>query len=93
MKNSFLVLVLTFFSLFFSLCTLQAQQTDSLLDNATLPNVIQYALKRQTAIQQSLIDEKITELEIKSKLSEWYPQINLNYLYQHYFQLQSSVVM
>lgn len=71
-----------------------AQQNlqDSLLQDATLPNVIQYALKRQPLIQQSLIDEKTTELQIKSKLADWYPQVNFNYLYQHNFQVQTSVI-
>lgn len=71
--------------------TVQAQQ-DSLLADATLNNVIQYALKRQPAVQQSLLDEEITELQIKSRLSEWYPQVNFNYLYQRNIQLQSSVI-
>lgn len=91
MKKSSFVLVLIF-SLFFRSYNLLAQQTDSLLNNATLPNVVQYALKRQPGVQQALIDEQITEMQIKSKLSEWYPQVNVNYLYQHYFQLQSSVI-
>jgi outer membrane protein len=68
------------------------QNIDSLLQQATLPNVIQYALKRQPLVQQSLIDEKTTELQIKSKLADWYPQINFNYLYQHNFQVQTSII-
>src|SRR5260221_2291609 len=70
----------------------QQNTADSLLQNATLPNVVQYALKRQPLIQQSLIDEKTTELQIKSKLADWYPQINFNYLYQRNFQVQTSII-
>jgi len=70
----------------------QSSNTDSTLQEATLPNVIGYALKRQPQVQQSLIDERITELQIKSKLADWYPQINFNYLYQHNFQVQSTVI-
>jgi len=70
----------------------QTPASDSLLQQATLQNVIQYALERQPVVQQSLIDEQTTELQIKSKLSEWYPQVNLNYLYQHNFQLQTSII-
>jgi len=70
----------------------QQNAADSLLQNATLPNVVQYALRRQPLIQQSLIDEKTTELQIKSKLADWYPQINFNYLYQHNFQVQTSII-
>ena len=66
-------------------------KNDSLLAEATLPNVIQYALKNNTFIQQSVIDQEIVDLEIKSKLSEWYPQINFNYLFQHNFQLPTTV--
>jgi outer membrane protein len=86
-----------FFSgfLFFVCWSIKAnsqQNPDSLLQQATLSNVIQYALKRQPAVQQSLVDEKITELQVKSRLSEWYPQVNFNYLYQHNFQVQTSVI-
>ena len=70
----------------------QGQQRDSLLTDANLSNVIAYALNRQPTVQQALLDEKITELQIKSKLSEWYPQVNFNYLYQRNIQLQSSVI-
>lgn len=65
---------------------------DSLLKEPTLPNIIQYALKRQPAVQQSLIDETTTLLQVKSKLADWYPQVNFNYLYQHNFQLQSNII-
>lgn len=77
----------------FSLSGLHAQQDpDSLLQEATLQNVVQYALKKQPAVEQSLIDEKITELQIKSKLADWYPQIDFNYLYQHNFKVQTTVI-
>jgi outer membrane protein len=82
--------------LMFTICySFQAnsqQNPDSLLQLATLPNVIQYALKRQPLVQQSLIDERTTELQIKSKLSEWYPQINFNYSYQRNFQVPTSII-
>ena len=70
----------------------QQNQADSLLQDATLPNVIQYALKRQPLIQQSLIDEKTTDLLIKSKLADWYPQINFAYNLQHAFIVQTSII-
>ncbi len=65
---------------------------DSLLQEANLQNIIRYTLKRQPAVQQSFIDEKITELQIKSRLADWYPQIDFNYLYQHNFQVQTSII-
>ena len=80
------------FSFFFFTTQVSAQrQQDSVLAEATLTNVIQYALKQQPVIQQSLIDEKITDLQIKSRLADWYPQINFNYIYQHNFQVQTSI--
>jgi outer membrane protein TolC len=70
----------------------QTGTTDSLLQDASLPNVIQYALKRQPLVQQALIDEQITALQVKSKLADWYPQINFNYLLQHNFEVQTNII-
>ena len=69
-----------------------AQTSDSLLQEVTLPNAIAYAIKRQPLIQQSLLDEKITEGKIRSKLADWYPQVNFNYNLQHNFQVQTSII-
>ena len=65
-------------------------QNDSLLQQATLDSVVQYALIHQPLLKQSAIDEQITEQQIKSKLSEWYPQVNFAYSFQHNFQLQET---
>lgn len=62
------------------------------LEQATLENVIQYAVKNHPQIQQSLIDQQIVENTIKSKLADWYPQINFNYNLQHNFVVQTSVI-
>jgi outer membrane protein TolC len=70
---------------------LAQQQGDSLLQQATLQNVIQYAVTHQPAVQQAMIDERITDETIKTKLADWYPQVNFNYNLQHNFQLQTSV--
>ncbi|MBN8858391.1 MAG: TolC family protein [Sphingobacteriales bacterium] len=69
-----------------------AQQQDSLLADATLPNVISYALKQQPVVQQAQIDERITDMQVKSKLADWFPQVNFNYLYQHNFQVQTNII-
>src|SRR6185503_1338797 len=83
-------------SLLLTICCLPGahsqQSSDSILQQATLPNVIQYALKRQPLVQQSLIDEQITAFQVKSRLAEWYPQVHFNYFYQHNFQVQTSVI-
>lgn len=69
------------------------QQRDSLLlQQATLENIVQYALKHQPRLQQSFVDEQIVETTIRNKLSAWYPQLNLNYNLQHNFQVQTSVI-
>src|SRR5688500_5724305 len=65
----------------------QQPANDSLLPEATLDNVIQYALRHQPAIQQALVNEQITEYTIKSRLADWYPQINFGYTFQHNFRL------
>lgn len=74
--------------------TLQAQQPqgDSLLTEATLENVVQYAIKRQPAIQKALINEQITETTIRGKLADWYPQLNFGYNLQHNFKVQTAVI-
>jgi len=67
-----------------------AQQQDSVLTNATLDNVVDYAMKHQPLIQQSQLDEESTNFQIKSKLADWYPQINFNYNFLHNFVLQPN---
>ena len=79
--------------LFFIICpciTFAQKNDDSLPDKATLSDCIQYALKNQPLIRQSLIDEEITETTIKSKLADWYPQVALNYAVQHFLELPTS---
>ncbi|GAO45720.1 putative RND-type efflux pump outer membrane protein [Flavihumibacter petaseus NBRC 106054] len=65
---------------------------DSVLITPDLQQCIQYALKHQPTSQQATIDEKIIEYEIRSKLADWYPQVNLNYNLQHNFQVQTSII-
>jgi outer membrane protein TolC len=64
-----------------------AQKAPDTLSNATLQACVQYALKHYPLVQQAQLDELITERQIKSKLADWYPQINLNANYQNNFQL------
>ena len=68
---------------------LSAQQNSdsSSLDRATLQNCIQYALRHNPDLQNAKINEDITETIIKSKLADWYPQVNFTYNLQHNFQL------
>ena len=80
MKKIFL-----FFPVFIWLNSLQAQMTDT-NSSKTLEECLKYALDHQTNIRQSLLDEQITERQIKSALSAWYPQINFSGNYQNNFQ-------
>jgi outer membrane protein TolC len=59
----------------------------SLLDNATLQDCIQYAIRHNPDLQNAKINEDVTETIIKSKLADWYPQVNFIYNLQHNFQL------
>ncbi|GLU51344.1 TolC family protein [Dyadobacter frigoris] len=62
------------------------------ISNGTLEEIIQYAMKNQPLIRQSVIDERITENTVKTKLADWYPQINFNYNLQHNFLIQTSII-
>lgn len=67
-------------------------ESDTLLQSGTLQNCIQYALFHQPLIQQSILDEEITERSVKSRLADWFPQINFNYNLQHNYQLPVSII-
>ncbi len=69
------------------LVSAQQNKNDSTLQTATLENCIQYALKYNPDLQNAKINEEITETIIKSKLADWYPQLNFNYNLQHNIQL------
>jgi len=87
----FIFSLLTIVSFFIIHNTSNAQTGDSILQQASLQACVQYALTHQPVIKQSLLDEEITERMIKGKLADWYPQINFDYNFQHYFKLQTAV--
>lgn len=62
--------------------------SDSSLQGVTLQGCVQYAEKHYPQVQQALLDEGIVDLEIRTRLADWYPQLGLNASYQHNFQLQ-----
>lgn len=93
MTGIFLKRLFTLFSMLTASANLFSQTaSDSLLTKATLQNVIAYAIRHQPLVQQSLIDETITGNSIKSKLADWFPQINFNYSLQHNFQVQTNII-
>jgi outer membrane protein TolC len=61
--------------------------SDTLLLQATLDNCIQYAIQQNPGLKNAKLDEEIVDASIKSRLADWYPQINLNYNLQHNFKL------
>lgn len=65
---------------------------DSVLQSATLQQCVQYAMDRQPLVKQALIDEEITENNIKSRLADWFPQVNFNYTFQHNFQVPVAMI-
>jgi outer membrane protein len=70
----------------------QSNAEQNTLASGTLEDIIQYAMKNQPLIQQSIIDERVAENTVKSKLADWYPQINFNYNLQHNFLVQTSII-
>ncbi len=68
----------------------QELKTDSLLHDATLENVVSYAINHQPLVQQAIVDQEITEATIRTKLADWYPQINFTYNVIHNFQIQPN---
>lgn len=68
------------------------QQTDSLLQRATLEKIVSYALEHQPVVKQAELDQQITEKAIKGRLADWYPQINLSANYQRNFDLPVNII-
>lgn len=64
--------------------------TDSLLATASVHDCVQYALQHQPVVKQAQIDESITDRQVKSKLADWYPQVNATASLQHYFQVPKA---
>jgi outer membrane protein len=60
---------------------------DTLPSKVTLNDCISYALIKQPAVQQSIVDEDITRQDIRIALSGWLPQINATANLQHNLKL------
>lgn len=70
----------------------QSPVADTALQQASLQNIIDYALAHQPAVRQAEINQEITDLQIKNRLADWYPQLNFNYNYQRNFQLPVNII-
>ncbi|MDA3614841.1 TolC family protein [Polluticaenibacter yanchengensis] len=91
-KKSFVVGILAAL-LSISAFSQESVKLDStVLQQADLKQLIDYALKNQPLLKQNKLDEEITESTIKSKLADWYPQLNFNYSLQHNFIVQTSII-
>ncbi|MGZ5135268.1 MAG: TolC family protein [Flavitalea sp.] len=77
-------IIVLFFPLFVSS---QSRNNDSILHEATLENVVRYAIQKNPDLKNVLLDEEITETLIKGRLADWLPQIDLNASIQHNFKL------
>jgi outer membrane protein len=88
--SHFMKRFILFFPVIILLGSASAQTKDS-SSTKSLEDCIKYALDNQTNIRQALIDEQITDREIKSQLSEWYPQIDFSGNYQRNFQKPVSI--
>jgi outer membrane protein TolC len=88
--SSFFSATIVFLVLIPASSNAQGGGNDSVLQNPTLENVFNYAIQRNPDIKNTSLNEEITETIIKSKLAEWYPQVNFNYSLQHTFQLPTA---
>ena len=82
--------VVLLFALFTGAGGFAQEARDSFAAPATLAQCIQYAVRHQPVIDQSLIDERITDYNIRNRLADWFPQIGFNYGLQHNFQRSTS---
>lgn len=65
---------------------------DSLPKELNLEQAIAFSLKHQPVVQQSVIDQEITAANIRSRLADWYPQVNFAYNLQHNFIVQTNII-
>ncbi|NGM65166.1 TolC family protein [Sphingobacterium sp. SGR-19] len=87
-------------SLFLACCVAgyaQAQsvnnsESEKLNSEATLDELIDYALRNKIELKQAYIDKEIGEREIASALSGWFPQINASASLVHNIQLPAMVI-
>jgi outer membrane protein, multidrug efflux system len=78
--------------IFFSFAiTAYSQSSSDTSESLTLAQCIDYALKHQPLLQQSLINIDITRSTNKINLAGWLPQANLSANFSHYLQLPSAI--
>jgi outer membrane protein TolC len=70
----------------------QSHQNNTVLQNANLSDLVEYALKNKPQIKQALLDEEIGERDINSALSGWLPQISANADLSHSIKQQQTSI-
>jgi outer membrane protein len=70
----------------------QENKPDTLFHKSTLDECIQYAFGHQPVIQQSMLDEEITNHAVNSKLADWFPQLNFNMNLIHNYKAPVSIL-
>jgi outer membrane protein TolC len=85
--------ILIFFSIIFFSFSINAysQSNSDTSGSLTLAQCIDYALKHQPLLQQSLIGIDITRTTNKINLAGWLPQANLSANFTHYLSLPSAI--
>lgn len=81
-------LILLFFAV--SGYSIAIGQQAASLNNATLDDLINYALSNKIELKQAQIDQEIGEREIASALSGWFPQISATGSLSHYIQMPTT---
>ena len=86
------VILIFFPIIFFSFFVRAYSQSNSdSSESLTLSQCIDYALKHQPLLQQSLIGVDIARTTNKINLAGWLPQANLSANFTHYLQLPSVI--
>jgi outer membrane protein len=92
MKYTYFSLLVLLFTGFSSKAQDTAKVSNSISQNATLQECIDYALKNQATVQQALIDEEIGKKDIASALSGWFPQISADASYNYNVKIPTNVI-
>lgn len=67
-------------------------ESEKLNSNATLNELINFALRNKIELKQANIDKEIGEREIASALSGWFPQINATGSLAHAIQIPTTII-
>jgi len=65
---------------------------DNAAGGLTLEQCVAFALQNRPIVQQSRLDEEISEREIKASLAGWLPQVAAQYNLQHYIKMPVTLL-